>query len=117
VALCIASSHPPRHPRDCEVNVLGRGQGELERLAVAEAVVERSLVERLRFKAAGVYGVSFGSSFAAAPPTAGGKMEGHALLQFECDPARAEELAEAATAQVRAAASLAQRLGQPLGFL
>merc|ERR1712048_706393 len=79
-------------------------EAELRELFIVGYLVrmlETRLIEVLRFKRGQVYGASVGSDFSSAPPHLGVVRHGTLRISFECDPAEADELVDAALAELK----------------
>jgi len=86
-----------------EVGNLESAAAELRNIFVVTFVVrmlETRLIEVLRFKRGQVYGASVGSDFGMASPQLGVVRHGTLSINFECDPAEADELVEVTLAEL-----------------
>lgn len=72
----------------------------LYRLDLATAIVEKQLRETLRFEKGGVYGVSVRTSFSSTNPDPGTPLFGRMSIDFDCDPARQQELLDSTLAEL-----------------
>lgn len=87
-----------------EVSSLESAEAELRSIFTVTLLVrmlETRLIEILRFQRGQVYGASVGTDFSSSPPQLGVVRRGTLRVSFECDPAEADEVIDAALAALR----------------